>query len=140
VFSRGFSWHLAQRLNVQKMKAVAEKMTGKRDFSLFAKDPGSYHTCVRTVQHLSVKKRSSAVTIDIEANGFLRYMVRNIVAFLVKVGMGELSSAQALSIVRGKTAYNNKPAPACGLYLMKVKFRPELRNSRGKGPATLLSA
>ncbi len=49
-------------------------------------------------------------------------MARNIVSFLVKVGCADIEFDDALEILNRKVSYNNKPAPAHGLYLIKVKY------------------
>lgn len=123
VFSRDFSWHVGRNLDLAKMMACAAKLAGTKDFSLFAKDAAGYHTCVRTVKYVKIRTKGESIYVDIEANGFLRYMVRNIVAFLVRIGEGEISYSQAMDILSAKRAYSNRPAPACGLYLMQVKFK-----------------
>ncbi|HIE35865.1 MAG TPA: hypothetical protein EYP89_01340 [Candidatus Omnitrophica bacterium] len=60
--------------------------------------------------------------IDIEADGFLRNMARNIVSFLVKVGKKKIDLKEADKILKKEKRYTNFPAPACGLYLLKVKY------------------
>jgi tRNA pseudouridine38-40 synthase len=123
VFTHHFCWYVGSSLNVEAMKRVAKNIVGKKDFSLFAKEPGHYHTCVRNVISLKISRQKGSIIVDIVADGFLRNMVRNIVAFLVKVGEGKLSQAAANNILAKKMPYSNHPAPAKGLYLMKVKYK-----------------
>jgi tRNA pseudouridine38-40 synthase len=122
VFLKDFSWHIAKPLDVKKMNKTAQKLRGKKDFSLFAKEAKTYKDSTREIKELTVKKRGGFISVDIEANGFLRNMVRNIVTFLVKVGAGKVSLEKALGITKREIPYINKPAPACGLYLIKVKY------------------
>lgn len=122
VFWENFSWHIAKPLNLKAMKAVSQKLIGRKDFSLFAKEAKNYKDCIREIKSMTIKKRGSFVHIDIEASGFLRNMARNIVSFLVKTGEGRLSLESALGILQKKISYHNEPAPAGGLYLMKVRY------------------
>lgn len=122
VFRRNFSWHIRLPLDLDKMKKVSKKLIGKKDFSLFAKDSKDYLHCVREVKNISFKRRGSFIYIDIDGDGFLRSMARNIVSFLVKAGAGKLSFKESCGILAGKIKYSNKPAPAAGLYLYKVKY------------------
>jgi tRNA pseudouridine38-40 synthase len=63
------------------------------------------------------------VKFCIEADGFLKYMVRNIVGTLVDVGRGKLSRAEFTSIVEAKDRRQaSQTAPAHGLFLMEVKY------------------
>jgi tRNA pseudouridine38-40 synthase len=122
VFSKDFSWHIAKPLAISAMRKVAQELVGKKDFALFAKEAKNYKNCVREIKNITLKKRNCFIYIDIEADGFLRNMVRNIVSFLVKVGQGNISPSQAQEILKRKLSYHNKPAPAYGLYLLRVNY------------------
>jgi len=122
VFLSNFSWHIAKPLDISKMARISRKIKGLKDFSIFAKKANTYETCVRHLKNVSIKRSKGFVNIDLEASGFLRNMARNITAFLVKVGCGALSQKKAIEVLNKKTPYSNKPAPAQGLYLIKVKY------------------
>lgn len=122
VFWINRSWHLKQRLDTCAMRDIARTLVGRKNFALFAKEAKKYSDCTREIKNISLRKNDSFLYVDIEADGFLRNMVRNIVAFLIKVGLSEISPAQACDILQGKASYHNKPAPGCGLYLLKVKY------------------
>ena len=122
VFCKDFSWYLDSRLNLEVLRKVSKRLIGKKDFYLFAKEAKKYKDCIRVVKEISVKKSASFIYIDIEASGFLRNMARNIVSFLVKVASGTISLSQADLILKRKENYSNKPAPAQGLCLYKVKY------------------
>lgn len=122
VFNSNFSWHIPKPLDVSGMTRISKKIKGIKDFSVFAKEADTYETCVRHVIGISIQKTKGFVNIDLEASGFLRNMARNITTFLVKVGCGAISLKDAECILAGKKSYSNKPAPAQGLYLIKVKY------------------
>ena len=109
VFWRDYSWHLSGKLELKTMQEGARNLLGRKDFSSFAKTAKKYKHCIREIKNISVKKEGKFIQIDIEADGFLRSMARNIVYFLA-----DLSGS--------KTPRRNKPALACGLYLYKVKY------------------
>ncbi len=122
VFENDLSWYMPERLDMEKMKKIALKLKGRRDCAVFAKSASVYKDCVRNIMDISIKKDGRRTYIDIKANGFLRNMARNIVSFLVKIGNHTLSLKEASQIIKGKKSYANKPAPACGLYLLKVHY------------------
>ncbi|MDD4955593.1 MAG: tRNA pseudouridine(38-40) synthase TruA [Candidatus Omnitrophica bacterium] len=122
VFQSNFSWHIAKPLDIPKMLRISKKIKGIKDFSIFAKEASAYETCIRHLMDISIKKTGSFVNIDLEASGFLRNMARNITAFLVKVGRKDISVKEALLILNKKKPYSNKPAPAHGLCLVRVKY------------------
>ena len=123
VFLSDFSWYVSGSLNINKMKKVSKLLEGERDFSLFAKEPRKYKHCIRTVKYICIKKRGTFIYIDIEANGFLRNMVRNIVSFLVSIGLGKVKLQDVNLILDKKIKHCNNPAPGGGLYLSKVKYK-----------------
>ncbi|MEQ8181991.1 MAG: tRNA pseudouridine(38-40) synthase TruA, partial [Smithellaceae bacterium] len=61
--------------------------------------------------------------ITIEAQGFLRYMVRNIVGTLVEIGRGKRKPSEMKEIIDSRDRnIAGITAPACGLYLKEVKY------------------
>lgn len=122
VFWHNFSWHMEGLLNIGKMQKTAQKITGRFDCSIFAKEAKNYKSCVREIKNISFKRKNSFLYIDIEADGFLRNMARNIVSFLVRVGRDKVNLEDAFLILEGRKHYINKPAPAQGLYLWKIKY------------------
>jgi len=109
-------------LSVAAMKKAAILVKGKKDFSLFAKDAKHYENPVRYVKSMKIAKKGPFIYIDIEADGFLRNMARNIVSFLELAGSGKIAPKNAKDILLKKEPYANKPAPAKGLCLMKVNY------------------
>jgi len=122
VFDYQFSWHVKKPLNLAAMKKIAPHLIGKKDFSRFAKKSDHYRSCVRDVKKIVIKKSNKFIFIDIEADGFLHNMVRNIVNFLVECGLNEITRKEALAILADKKDYHCKPALARGLCLTKVFY------------------
>lgn len=110
VFLSDYTWWINTELSIPAMKKAAKSLIGTQDFYRFAKGAKRYKNCVRNIKSVTIKKQKSFIYIDIEADGFLRCMVRNIVAYLVRVGQGKI------------VVSTNKPAPAEGLYLEKVIY------------------
>jgi len=109
VFWKDLSWHIDRKLDLKAMQERARKLLGRKDFSSFAKEAKNYKHCIREVKNISVKRKGKFIQIDIEADGFLRSMARNIISFLVNASGNKAFQA-------------NKPAPASGLYLYRVKY------------------
>lgn len=122
VFWRNFAWHLSTPLNLERMRKTAKRLIGKKDFALFTKDAKSYKDCKRRVKSITIRKRVNIISIDIEAEGFLRSMARNMVSFLVMASKENTCFKDISSILKGKISYINKPAPPGGLYLYKVIY------------------
>ncbi len=113
------------KLNFTRMKEEAKALVGKHDFKSFEATDLSRpkHTTVRTIKRLSIRKQGPWITIDIEADGFLYKMVRNIVGTLLEVGKGRLSKGEMKRILKKKDRTEaGKTAVAHGLCLVKVKY------------------
>ncbi len=127
LFSRAFCWYVPQTLDVERMSQGAEHLLGTHDFRSFEAAGAPRKTSVRTVRELTVQRvshdHSERMVIEIEANGFLYNMVRNIVGSLVMVGRGERSAEWMRSVLAGLDRSAAGPtAPAHGLTLLLVRY------------------
>jgi tRNA pseudouridine38-40 synthase len=127
LFERKYLWHIYHRLNVEAMKEAAAPLVGTHDFASYETSGSPRLTTVRTVLDLFVERRHAALTdriiIEVEADGFLYNMVRNIVGTLVAVGKGKeppIWPAQVLQY-RDRTKAG-MTAPAQGLFLVGVDY------------------
>ncbi len=122
VFYRNYTWFIPEKLNIESMKKASSFLIGYKDFSVFTKMPHVYKSCLRRIRRIEIKKHGRLIFIDIEADGFLRNMARNIVSFLVDVGRGKINIDEAKEIINKVRPYVKKPAPPCGLYLYRVNY------------------
>ena len=126
---RNFSVHYPRKLNVRSMRAEAKTLIGRHDFRSFtATDLAKRKKkikigTVRTIKRLNITKRGDYLFIDIEANGFLYKMVRNIVGTLLEVGSGKRDKGSFRRIMAQKDRrFAGVTAKAKGLALMEVKY------------------
>lgn len=117
-------WHIQEKLDTKKMRETAAYLEGTHDFSVFATADITVKTTVRTVKRVHVKKtREGIVLIEIEADGFLKRMVRMITGTLVEAGRGKLSPEGFGQILaEGQKTKNVFTAPPQGLFLRKVTY------------------
>ena len=122
-------WHIPQNLNLRRMRQAARFLMGKKDFRAFmAADPaarraGKVKNTVRTLYRLDIKRRKDHICIEMEADGFLYKMVRNIVGTLVEIGRGKYPGEYMREILIHKDRHlAGKTAPAQGLFLMQVRY------------------
>jgi tRNA pseudouridine38-40 synthase len=67
--------------------------------------------------------REGFIRFEIEANGFLKQMVRSIIGTLVEVGKGRMNAVEFQRILESKDRRKAGPtAPAQGLFLKEVKY------------------
>lgn len=135
VFLRRYSWQIPYQLNYDSMREAAKYFIGKHDFSSFRASGCSSKSAIRRISNIEIsespfiefmtfKLNVPIIKISIEANAFLRHMVRNIVGTLVEVGRGKISPLKMLDILKSKNRdFAGPTAPACGLFLEKIIYK-----------------
>lgn len=123
-------------LDIKLMRQEAAYLLGKRNFKSFCASQSSSRNTVRTIKRISIKKlhydwrqaagglnRGFLINVDIESNGFLYNMARNIVGTLLEIGRGRLPKGCLKKILNARDRRLAGPtAPAKGLCLMQVKY------------------
>ena len=122
---RHYAWFIDNHLDMGKMKEAALLLKGTFDFSSFCAANCGIRDHVRTVIDINMEKNPlGMIKIFMEANGFLKYMVRNIVGTLVDVGKGKISSGELIDILEAKDRKRaGVTAPAHGLFLKEVRYK-----------------
>lgn len=106
------------------MRKAIKKLKGTHDFRSFCTDEKDKENCVRTLKKLKIKKRQGIIEITFVGDGFLKYMVRNIVGLLIEVGNNKRNPEEVKYILENvNRKHNTKTAPACGLYLWDVVYK-----------------
>lgn len=125
-FTRLYSWHLKQAIDINRLQEAARCFVGTHDFTSFANEA---HTgcasrdAVRTIHRLDVVVEGEAVTLQYEGDGFLYKMVRNITGTLVECAMGKLECSDIVKVLAAKDRrYAGTAAPPQGLFLVKVLY------------------
>ena len=120
-----FAHHVPSPLDVGAMSAAATALVGCHDMAAFGQSPTGGHTerCVlRAGWH--VESQAGLVAFEIEANAFLRGMVRRIVGSLLQVGSGMLTRDGFVDLLASRDlARCRVRAPACGLCLERVSYQ-----------------
>jgi tRNA pseudouridine38-40 synthase len=133
VFIHKYVWQVTARLDVAAMVTGASHLLGTHDFSSFRGSGCGAKNPARTVRRLDVVRISETelftvlhgnfIKIHIEADGFLRHMVRNIVGTLIEVGNGKVDQEKIKEILKSKDRGSAGPtAPPQGLFLEKVIY------------------
>ncbi|HUG53743.1 MAG TPA: tRNA pseudouridine(38-40) synthase TruA [Vicinamibacteria bacterium] len=135
---RRFAGHVAWRLDETRMRGAAALFVGRHDFASLASAGSSVKTTVRTVSRSEIRRESgegmegragapagggATFVYEVEADGFLRKMVRSLVGALVEVGRGaaDLAHLEAALRARDRRAWP-APAAARGLTLVSVRY------------------
>ena len=122
--SRRYVWHIRKMLDLEAMRSAIRYILGTHDFKAFEGSGSPRSNTIRTVINATlVEADQNNLSFQIEANGFLRYMVRNIVGTLVKVGLGKITSDDFKTILLSRDRNRaGATAPPHGLFLFNVKY------------------
>jgi tRNA pseudouridine38-40 synthase len=116
-------WHIPANLDVEAMQNSAKCLVGEYDFRSFASSKDNRETTVRTIFRCDVFSEGNWIYVDVEGDGFLYNMVRNIVASLVEVGIGRWPADKMKTVLEACDRTAAGPiAPPQGLCLMKVEY------------------
>lgn len=123
--NRNFCHFYPHAINLRKMRQQAKLLVGKKDFKAFeAADPRKgWHSTIRNVMSIRIVKKNEWIYIDIQADGFLYKMVRNIVGTLMEVGAERSVKTNMKTILhkRDRGAAGETAEPQ-GLCLMEVLY------------------
>ncbi|WP_367677308.1 tRNA pseudouridine(38-40) synthase TruA [Buchnera aphidicola] len=110
-------------LNVQAMYHASQCIVGEYDFSSFRSKKCQAYTPFRKIIFTHVYQLNKFIFIDIEANAFLQYMVRNIIGCLLEIGKMKKHFSWITYVLNKKNRFFCAPtAHPCGLYLLQVKY------------------
>jgi tRNA pseudouridine38-40 synthase len=121
---RYYCWWVRAPLDISAMQRAADTIMGEHDFKAFeATGSPRGHTRRNVMQAHWESHTKGRITFDITADGFLRYMVRNIVGTLVSVGLHKITPARFKEILSAlDRTQAGTTAPSHGLFLMEVNY------------------
>ncbi|WP_231463946.1 MULTISPECIES: tRNA pseudouridine(38-40) synthase TruA [unclassified Pedobacter] len=117
------SWLVKDGLDVDLMNQAAKELLNYTDFSCFSKSNTQTFTNNCKIVKAQFEEENGSLVFTIEADRFLRNMVRAIVGTLVRIGKKEINLEDFKNIIDSKNRSNaGQSVPACGLYLVKVEY------------------
>lgn len=127
-FSRRYAWRLVNSLDFAKMNEAARTLFDYTDFTSFSK----LHTDVKTnncrIMHAGWTPVSDTEWVfTIQADRFLRNMVRAVVGTLVEVGRGKMSVEDFRKVIENKDRCSaGSSVPGHALFLVDVGYPEDL--------------
>jgi len=134
VFLGRYSWLVPQALDLESMAEASQVLVGKHDFSAFMGAGSDIKDPVREIYSLDIEKlkginfmtsclKGNFIKMSMEADGFLRHMVRNIVGTLIEIGRGRVSADMMKKILKSLDRKRaGQTAPANGLFLERIEY------------------
>jgi len=118
--------HIHEPLDLAAMQKAAADIVGTHDFTSFRAAACQSNQPVRTIIHAKLFAHGAFIVFDIQADGFLHHMVRNLMGTLYAIGRHELQPDDFLTILAQKDR-TIAPATAAGdgLYFIKAYYPEE---------------
>lgn len=117
------AWHIHTVLNLSQMQQAIPWLLGTHDCSSFEGPRSGSKSQICNITHMSLYQQETVLTIRIEADRFLKQMVRAIVGTIVEVGRGRRDPHDIQTIIHAKDRRAaGETAPPQGLYLVEVLY------------------
>ncbi|MEP3046677.1 MAG: tRNA pseudouridine(38-40) synthase TruA [Roseibium sp.] len=122
---RGLAWHVKHELDADAMHAAAQEFVGHHDFTTFRHTKCQAKSPEKTLDDFSVFRDGEFVIAECSSRSFLHNQVRSMVGTLRLVGEGKWGPGAITEALAAKDREACGPvAPADGLYLTRVDYRP----------------
>lgn len=122
-FEVNYIYQYNKKLNVEKMKEAITYFIGEHDFTSFTSSKGKKEDMKRTIYNASIQENDGILEISFIGNGFLQYMVRNMVGLLIDIGEEKKEPIEVKNILDLKNRiYASKTFSPVGLYLKDVIY------------------
>jgi tRNA pseudouridine38-40 synthase len=123
LFTRNYSLHIYGKLDLTAIQECCSIILQTTDFTSFAKLHSDVHTNNCSVMFARWKEEEKGYLFEIQADRFLRNMVRSLTGTLLDVGQGKTSVQEFQDIVNAKDRSKaGQSAPARGLFLVDIGY------------------
>lgn len=110
-------------LDVQKMQQAVKFLLGTHNFTSFRASQCQSKQPVRNIHFANLVQHGEFIVLDIQADGFLHHMVRNIMGNLFSIGRGEQSPEWIAELILAEDRTKGSPtASADGLYFINALY------------------
>jgi tRNA pseudouridine38-40 synthase len=123
VFKHKLAARVGDRLDFEEMNKAAETLKEYRDFTSFSKLHNDARTNNCVITHAAWTHQGDEWVFTIQADRFLRNMVRAIVGTLFEVGRHRMSVEEFREVIEAENRCKaGASVPAHGLYLVVVQY------------------
>ncbi|WP_413520109.1 tRNA pseudouridine(38-40) synthase TruA [Psychrobacter glacincola] len=129
--------HIHEPLDLKAMQLAAADIVGTHDFSSYRAAACQSNQPVRNISHANLFAHGQFIVFDIQADGFLHHMVRNLMGTLYAIGRHELEPADFLNILAKKDRTIAPPtASGDGLYFINAYYPEHFQTLLPNAPLT----
>ncbi len=120
---RNYVYQYGKKLDVKAMKDAIKYFVGTHDFKSFTPTKDKRENYVRTINYVNIEEKNDILTFTFRGTGFIKYQIRNMVGYLIRVGEGKKKGDDIPKILAGKDRrMASITAHSEGLYLTNVIY------------------
>lgn len=111
------------KVDPERMRKALSYLIGEHDFNSFMGKGAVVKDSIRTIDKIDLIEEGDFLYLDFIAKSFLKNMIRIVTGTALEIGRGQREieyMKEALKMKKRKAA--GPTAPACGLYLVDVKY------------------
>ena len=120
---RNYIYQYGKRLNVEKIEEAIKYFLGTHSFKSFTPNKDKRENYIRTINYVNIDEKDNILTFTFRGNGFIKYQIRNMVGYLIKVGEGKKKGEDIPKILLSENrSMASITAHPEGLYLTNVTY------------------
>ena len=120
---RNYVYQYCKKLDVDKMKEAIKYFLGTHSFKSFTPNKDKRENYIRTINYVNISEKNNIITFTFRGNGFIKYQIRNMVGYLIRVGEGKKKGEDIPKILEKEDRrMASITAHSEGLYLTNVKY------------------
>ncbi len=130
-FFEGRSYWEQSHIDIEYFRKASSYIHGTHDFTSFCKKKSSDVSNIRTINNIVISREENLIKVVITGTSFLHNMIRIIMGTLIKMHRSGADPSEMMKIIQSKDREAAGPTlSACGLYLSRVKYSPDLSDRR----------
>ena len=120
---RNYVYQYNKNLDIDEMNKAIKYFLGTHNFKSFTPSKDKRNNYIRTINYVDISVDDNIVCFTFRGNGFIKYQIRNMVGYLIKVGERKKKAEDIPKIFlcenRSMASITAHPE---GLYLTQVKY------------------
>ena len=121
------SWFLHGNIDITAMNKACRLLFNHSEFTSFSRLHSNAKTNICKIYNVAWEEADNRLVFTIQADRFLRNMVRAIVGTMVEIGFGKMNLKEFEEIILAKDRCRaGKSAPAKGLFLADIEYPEEI--------------
>lgn len=121
---RNYVYQYCKKLDVTVMKEAIKDFIGVHNFQSFTPNKDKRNNYIREIYDARIVEEGDKLIFIFRGNGFIKYQIRNMVGYLIKIGEHKKDKDSILNVLKEQDRrYASITAKSEGLYLTDVVYK-----------------